>query len=481
MDRLLGDAARGLDPQELRVARLTAAFSIALSMWGPLFAVFYGLMGAFRLSLFVVLAVAVVGTSLIALRAGKRVLAGHQLLLGLLGVLLAIGAYTRGVFSPTLMWLPVLPVIALLLLGRRAALIWGAVPIAAVILFTVAAFMGIEGAGVFSGKHLIAYHAASLLSTVVLQASLALLFESAKAQMGEELAAQRDLVTRAEERSRMKSDFLASTSHELRTPLNTIINIPQGLLDILAAPRAVRCAGCSELFELEEAEAVPAQCPSCGGALALQPAPELEPATTSRLLRSVVTSGQHLLMVVNDILDYSRLEARGQVLARESTALEQVLQQLEGVIAPVAQRAGVGLVLQRDAAPTTQLSVDRVKLAQVLINLVSNAIKFSNGQGEVRVIASTFEEAGHGWVQLLVRDQGIGIAPENLSVIFEGFRQVDQGPSRKYGGTGLGLAISKRLVELHGGRLKVESALGRGSTFRVQLPITQSHSQRGTS
>src|SRR5687768_8542930 len=120
VDRLLGTAAQGLDPQELRVVRLTAAFALALLMWGPLFAGFYALMGAYRLSVFVALAVLFVGTSLFALRAGRRELAGHQLLVGLLGVLLAIAAYTRGVFSPTLMWLPVLPVIALLLMGKRA-------------------------------------------------------------------------------------------------------------------------------------------------------------------------------------------------------------------------------------------------------------------------------------------------------------------------------------------------------------------------
>lgn len=594
VDRLLGEAGKGLDPQELRVTRLTAAFSLALCAWGPLYAALYALLGAYQLAIFVVIAVLCVGGALFSLRRGRRALAGHQLLTGLLGVLLAIGAYTRGVFSPTLMWLPVLPVVALLLLGRKAALLWGAIALVAICVFTAAAFTGNEGEGVFSGGRLIAYHSVSLLSTVALQASLALLFESAKVRMGEELAAQRDVATRAhddarrlldnvgqalfvvnasgavgpspsatalewfgpndgrpaaewlaedeptrnklaahlvafeggtlhferaarwigvrlvpigktgtalvictdltearrvesaevsrrllsdqlvraEERSRMKSDFLASTSHELRTPLNTIINIPQGILESLTAPRVVRCTGCGETFELEENEAVPATCPTCSAPLELLPTQALAPAVTARLLGSVVTSGKHLLTVVNDILDYSRLEAGGQLLVRERTGVSEILDQLEGVIAPVAQRAGVGLLLQRDTAPETQLSVDRVKLAQVLINLVSNAIKFSNGQGEVKVLASTFDEAGQAWVLLEVKDRGIGIAPENLKLIFEGFRQVDHGPNRRYGGTGLGLAISKRLVELHGGSLEVHSRLGEGSTFRVRLPVS---------
>ena len=490
----------GLDPQQLRVTRLTAAFSLALFVWGPFFAGFYALVGAYRLAEFVGVAVAFVGLDLIVLRLGKRVLSGHLLLTGLLGVLLSIGAYTRTVFSPTLMWLPVLPVVGLLLLGRRAAVVWGAIPIVAVIVFTGVALTGNEGLGVFRGWQLVAYHCVSILSTIVLQVSLALLFESARVRMGEELAAQRDLATqardearralaeveraevtrrllsdqlvRAEERSRMKSDFLASTSHELRTPLNTIINIPQGILDVLLAPRSVRCSGCAQIFELEEAEEVPPACPSCQSALVSLPHEPMQPEVTARLLRSVVTSGKHLLTVVNDILDYSRLEAGGQHLVREPTKLGEVLEQLEGVIAPVAQRAGVGFVLRRDLAPETQLLVDRVKLAQVLINLVSNAIKFSNGEGQVEVSTSAFDEEGHPWIQLEVRDHGIGIAPENLTLIFEGFRQVDHGPSRRYGGTGLGLAISRRLVELHGGRLEVESTLGEGSTFRVRLPVS---------
>ncbi len=196
----------------------------------------------------------------------------------------------------------------------------------------------------------------------------------------------------------------------------------------------------------------------------------LTPKVTVKLLQSVVTSGKHLLTVVNDILDYSRLEAGGQRLSRERVPVNDVLEHLEGVIAPVAERAGVGLRIPR-ASPEMMLSIDRVKLAQVLINLVANAIKFSNGKGEVRVSTTVSEETGSRWVQIAVSDEGIGIALESTKLIFEGFRQVEHGPSRRYGGTGLGLAISRRLVELHGGRLELESQLGVGSTFRVCLPV----------
>lgn len=197
IDKRLVPWAVGLDPQQLRVARLTAAFALALFFWGPIFAVFYGLLGAYRLSVFVLIAVGLGGLALGALRAKQRRPAAHLLVMGLLGVLAAIGGDTRGVFSPTLMWLPVVPIVALLLLGLRAALVWGAVTIGAVVAFAAAALTGSPGEGVFTGAALTAYHAVSLLSTIALQVSLAMLFESAKVRMAQELEAQRDLAARA--------------------------------------------------------------------------------------------------------------------------------------------------------------------------------------------------------------------------------------------------------------------------------------------
>jgi CheY-like chemotaxis protein/anti-sigma regulatory factor (Ser/Thr protein kinase) len=136
---------------------------------------------------------------------------------------------------------------------------------------------------------------------------------------------------------------------------------------------------------------------------------------------------------------------------------------------PVATRAGVRLVTTVDeACAATTLEVDRVKLSQVLINLVGNAIKFSDGRGTVTVHAQLHEQS----LRLSVRDEGIGIAPEHQAFIFDGFRQVEGSTTRRFGGSGLGLAISRRLVAMHGGSVTVASAVGAGSTFTVELPLT---------
>jgi signal transduction histidine kinase len=289
-------------------------------------------------------------------------------------------------------------------------------------------------------------------------------------QRAEELA---DALVKAQEGSRIKSEFLANTSHELRTPLNAIINIPQGLLEQFHEVRRARCAGCNALFELEAGEAPPAPtdaCPECGAAkLTVEGklSMDLAPEETSRLLKSIVRSGNHLLSVVNDILDYSKLEAGRVVLHREPVTPASLLEDLRLSMEPVATQSGVKLLVE-DQAAGLSLELDRVKLTQVLINLVGNAIKFSDGKGTVTV------RAVKSATQLVfsVRDEGIGIAPEHQALIFEGFRQVEGSNTRRFGGSGLGLAISRRLVSMHGGELKLESALGRGSTFSVELPLT---------
>jgi CheY-like chemotaxis protein len=122
-----------------------------------------------------------------------------------------------------------------------------------------------------------------------------------------------------------------------------------------------------------------------------------------------------------------------------------------------------------EPAPEVTLELDKVKLVQVLINLTGNAIKFSDGKGVVTVKSALAGDT----VSISVRDEGIGIAPENQKLIFEGFRQVESSSTRRFGGTGLGLVISKQLVELHGGAMKLESALGKGSTFTLELPLTR--------
>lgn len=239
----------------------------------------------------------------------------------------------------------------------------------------------------------------------------------------------------AEAASRAKSQFLASMSHELRTPLNSVL----GFAEILRE----RLAGTID--------------------------PRLE-----RFLDHIQTSGRHLLGLINDILDLSKIEAGKFELSIEPVSLEDVVRGVTSVIDGIARprRIAIDIVVE-PALPL--LRADPPRLKQVLYNLLSNAIKFSPDDSAVRVIArrsTARESARHpAGLVLEVIDAGPGIRKEDQELIFEEFRQLDGTISRNMGGTGLGLALVKRFVELHGGAVEIDSELGRGSTFRVHLPL----------
>src|SRR4051812_18341279 len=226
--------------------------------------------------------------------------------------------------------------------------------------------------------------------------------------------------------SRAKSEFLANMSHELRTPLNAII-------------------GYSELL-MEDAEA---------GAQ-----PELHAD-----LKKIHSSGTHLLSLINDVLDMSKIESGKMDLDVQEFDLRELITSIRDTIEPLAQRQGNQLEIETTKAPEI-VSYDQQKLRQVLINLMSNACKFTNG-GRVKLEVGL---DGNGWLEFRVSDSGIGMSDEQRARLFRPFVQADSSTTRRYGGTGLGLAISQRLCELMGGRIDVASHPGQGSTFTVRLP-----------
>jgi signal transduction histidine kinase len=224
-----------------------------------------------------------------------------------------------------------------------------------------------------------------------------------------------------------KSAFLANMSHELRTPLNAVI----GFSEMLAA----RYFG-----DLTEKQA--------------------------EYVNDIHGSGKHLLSLINDILDLSKVEAGRMELELGEFDLRAALDNALTLVRERAQRGGVTLRLDADAA-LGSFRGDERKLKQVMLNLLSNAVKFTPRGGTVSVAANQVD----GTAEIAVRDTGAGIAPEDQEAIFEAFRQVGTDVTRKREGTGLGLALTRRFVELHGGTIRVESALGKGSTFTVRLPI----------
>jgi signal transduction histidine kinase len=271
--------------------------------------------------------------------------------------------------------------------------------------------------------------------------------------------------------TRAKLDFLATVSHELRTPLNAIINIPGGLLRDFRRIETACCAGCASVFELEAGDEVSAAstCPECSaiGTLAHEEVTQYhgQPEATARHLRHIEHSGKHLLQMVNGLLDFSKVEAGKLSLSMAEVCVAELLADTVEPLEALATRAGVTLSLG-PVAPDLLIRADPLRIKQVLINLIGNAIKFSDGRGTVRVSA---QGTGRECI-FSVCDEGIGIAAEDCARVFQSFEQVHRGDTRKYGGTGLGLSICKALVEMHGGEIWVESALGVGSTFSFRIP-----------
>ena len=234
-----------------------------------------------------------------------------------------------------------------------------------------------------------------------------------------------------EEASKHKSQFLANMSHELRTPLNAII----GLTDMLVgnAPR----------FGTERA---------------------LEP------LRRVHRAGTHLLGLINQVLDLSKIEAGKLELSVEKISVPPLIDEVAGTARPLAEqnKNTLEVVCSRHLPP---IDADAMRLRQILLNLLSNACKFTK-QGQVTLRVRPVSQAGHRFLEFSVADTGIGMTPEQMSRLFEEFSQADASTARQYGGTGLGLAITRHLCQMMGGDVTVTSELNKGSAFTFRLPLS---------
>jgi signal transduction histidine kinase len=237
----------------------------------------------------------------------------------------------------------------------------------------------------------------------------------------------RSAIIQAEAASRTKTEFLARMSHELRTPLNAIIGFSEVML--------------------------------MGGKAS-------NPARNEEYIRYIHSSGNHLLALISDILDISRIEAGRLELDLRPLDLAAVLGECTDMIRPDAERTALQIEVQLPAS-LPKIHADKLKMKQVFINLLSNAVKFSRPGGTV-VVSVTLEAEERCWIA--VRDRGIGIPPEDMDKVTRPFMRGTRSATTQHDGTGLGLAIAKAIVELHDGQLVIDSELGVGTTVTVRLP-----------
>lgn len=257
--------------------------------------------------------------------------------------------------------------------------------------------------------------------------------EEALRHLNEELENRvAECTAQLEAANRAKSDFLANMSHELRTPLNSVIGFSDVLLDEMFGP-------------LNEKQGV--------------------------YVNNIIASGRHLLDLINDILDLSKVEAGKMELELDSLPLRQLLEGAISMLVEKALKQGVTISLQLLPDADVEIDADERKLKQIMFNLLSNAVKFTPEGGTVRVGAGV---AAGDFIEISVEDTGIGIRDVDMEKLFTEFTQIESPYVKSQEGTGLGLALTRRLVELHGGRIWVESVYGRGSRFTFMIPMLNS-------
>ena len=432
----------GVDEQQLSADRLLVYLNLITSVFALLYA---GLSFFIGLDMGIILELLCFGLLILNLFLFKtkknfRFSSNFYLANCLVVSVFCCGYFSGGIHSQVTPWFALIPVASILLLGVcKDTIAWFILSIAGVLVFGILDMNGIELEQQYNLEYTGIFFTVCLIGLVAILFSIALVFDINRNDFMKKMMEQNDALAiskkNAERATRAKSEFLANMSHEIRTPMNAVIGLSH---------------------------------------LALK-------TQLSRQQRDYLTkisfSSQNLLGIINDILDFSKIEAGKLSIEMEPFSLDEVLGELSNMIIARAEANDTEVIISSPQSVSTTLVGDALRLGQVLLNLVGNAIKFTQG-GEI-VISVTQVEKTDGSVihKFSVKDTGIGLNEEQLSKLFRSFSQADTSTTRKYGGTGLGLTISKQLVEMMGGEIKVISEPGVGSEFYFTAKFGLHHEQ----
>jgi len=342
-------------------------------------------------------------------------------------------------------WLFVIPLFAGLMGGMRVGAIWSLISLLSIVLFWIAHAQGVAFPELTPGPDVDSQNRLQQLALFlsISGCMLAYLYQVKEAEkelfskiehLNQEIVDRKNAELEAFTANRTKSQFLTSMSHELRTPLNSVIGFSERLLK-----RRKASASEEELAKDREFDA----------------------------LTSISHNGHHLLMLINGLLDLSKLEAGQVQLTLSSVEISELVKETIADLQGIAQSSR--LYLHNEFDFTCQIQVDRAKVKQILINLIGNSLKYTNEGGvTVSGAISNDEELGRV-VSVVVKDTGIGIAEEHLPLLFEPYYNISSGEQRSVDSAGLGLSITKQLIDLHKGKISVTSELAKGSEFTVSF------------